>query len=107
MSRSFYHTPISGIAGRRGNNKQWRSQENRAQRHHVRQLLTVGEYEVLPDPKEYGNEWASPRDGKMWFGDIQDVTYRCTVCIAPHTWSRRLTCYCEEFKEHYKELMRK
>lgn len=107
MSRSFYHTAISGLAGRRGNNKQWRSSENRAQRHFVKQLLNVGEYTDLPDPKEYGNEWSSPRDGKMWFGDIRGMAYRCTVCISPHTWAGRLECYCKEFKEHYNELMRK
>jgi hypothetical protein len=26
--------------------------------------------EYLPHSKEYGNEWASPRDGKHWFGDL-------------------------------------
>jgi hypothetical protein len=27
---------------------------------------------MLPDPKDYGNEWASPRDGKVWEGFLKN-----------------------------------
>lgn len=56
-----------GIAGtRKGAQKQFRKQEHRRHRKKVNDLLSIGEYELLPHPREYGNEWASPRDGKQW-----------------------------------------
>jgi len=69
MSRSRKKTPISGWGCSRSN-KKFKQQEHRRERRAVEVSLLVGE-EEMPHPKRYGNEWASPRDGKMWFGDYK------------------------------------
>lgn len=68
MSRSKRKTPIIGMTARSSKpsaQKKFRSQEHRAERKKVKQLLHTAQ-ELLPHPKEYGNEWSSPRDGKMY-----------------------------------------
>ena len=70
MSKSYKHTPISGWTTGDGQ-KNFRTSENKAKRRRVHQLLQTEQYEDMPDEKEYGNEWASPRDGKMYFGHWQ------------------------------------
>ncbi len=52
-----------------GGQAKFRSQENRAKRRKVNVLIHQEDYDKLPDEKEYGNEWASPRDGKQWLTD--------------------------------------
>lgn len=67
MSRSKRKTPIGGMTTSTAQ-KKFKEQEHRAERSKVRQDLKQNK-EILPHPKEYGNEWASPRDGKQWFGE--------------------------------------
>lgn len=77
MSRSYQHTPIMGMAGHKGPaQKRFRSQENRAKRRKVNQNLQTEQYDSLPHEKEYGNEWASPRDGTQYYGlsDEENIT---------------------------------
>ncbi len=62
MSRSRRKTPISGLTTV-GSNKSFKLDEHRAERCKVRVAVRVGD--ELPHPKEYGNEWKSPRDGKQ------------------------------------------
>lgn len=108
MSRSYWHTPIAGVAGHRGSNKPYRSYENRAKRRRVQQLLIMHQFEKLPHEAEYGNEWCSPRDGKMYFGELAKESYKCWVCrMHKNFWPYSRQCYCAEYKQEYKELMRK
>jgi len=75
MSRSRRHTPISAITCCESN-KPFKQQEHRRERCTVKTMLHMG-YEdwQLPHPKKYGNEWASPRDGKTYFGDMLRCGY--------------------------------
>lgn len=66
MSRSKQHSPVHNWRSTNGQ-KTYRSQENRAKRKKVKQLLTINPESDLPNDKEYGNEWYSPRDGKCWY----------------------------------------
>ena len=76
VSRSYQHTSIcSWCSVKAGTQKQFRSKENRAKRKKVKQILNSNSKSDLPNEKEYGNEWASPRDGKQWFGRLQDKNY--------------------------------
>jgi len=70
MSRSFKKNPAGGMCSTHGQ-KLFRSNENRAKRRKVNQLLQVNPESELPHEKEYGNEWASPRDGHGWWGWIK------------------------------------
>lgn len=70
MSRSKKHTPFTSIASGSGQ-KKFRSQENRAKRRLTKTRLLQERYDEMPQEKAYGNEWASPRDGKTWFGYIK------------------------------------
>jgi hypothetical protein len=72
MSRSKRKYPFKSLCNA-GIQKWFRSTENRAKRHCVRQKLLVGRYEELPHDKEYGNEWSSPRDGVGW---IDKTSYK-------------------------------
>ena len=75
MSRSKKKHPGGGNANST-RQKQFKKQEHKAERHAVKQRLnTAIEADILgqdinvllPHPKEYGNEWASPRDGKQYW----------------------------------------
>ena len=68
MSRSRRKTPICSVCGGRVSNKQFKIHEHRKERRAVKQALH--NEQQLPHPKQYGNEWSSPRDGKMWIGDM-------------------------------------
>ena len=57
-----------GIAGGSTAQKKFKQKEHRKERRAVNQAKTL---ENIPHPKEYGNEWSSPRDGKMWFGNCK------------------------------------
>ena len=96
MARSRKRTPISGVTCSESN-KKFKQQEHRRERRAVRQgLLKCLEDEYLPHPKHYGNEWSSPRDGKMWFGDLNTYTYRSFLGFN-----------IEIDKEYYSRLLRK
>lgn len=82
MSRSKKHTPICGNCSVTHGQKEFRTQENQAKRRKTTELLKyitdvnneIQQYLIatkLPDEKEYGSEWASPRDGKHWL--IKDI----------------------------------
>lgn len=102
MSRSYKHTPISGFAV--SHSQMWfRNQENRAKRHWVKQLLIMQQYDSMPHDKEYGNEWSSPRDGKMYFGDM--LYLPCVYCRYWLGFSK--LCECATRAQEFKELMRK
>lgn len=64
MARSHKKRPGGGNCSS-GSQKQYRSQENRAKRRKVRVALLLDK--EMPDEKEYGNEWSSPRDGKQYW----------------------------------------
>lgn len=82
MSKSKRKTPIGGMACCGSDaQKKFRSQENRAQRRFVRVCLQIDPLEGQKllthyHPKQYGNEWASPRDGKQYWGDADDEFFR-------------------------------
>jgi hypothetical protein len=101
MARSRKKTPISGVTCSTSN-KEFKQQEHRRERRIVHQKLLMEHYEDLPHIKQFGNEWASPRDGKMWFGDLKDRVQAqwclpgCFTADDQHEWA-----------EYYKELMRK
>ena len=70
MARSRRHTPIIGLTGNRSpGQKLFKKQEHSRERSAIKQKLKQGEYENLPSPKQFGNEWDSPRDGKTYFGN--------------------------------------
>lgn len=68
MSRSKKKSPCGSNCSSVGQ-ALFRKSENRAKRRKVKTSLIKGDYETLPHEKEYGNEWASPRDGKQWWSD--------------------------------------
>jgi len=108
MSRSYLHSPWHSVTcsgHRAGNQKRFRSQENRAKRRTVK-LRLIAEKE-MPHEKEYGNEWASPRDGKTYFGD--DKNRPCAGYFTPIlgwvNWCEigyHICCH-----EAYKRMLRK
>ncbi len=103
MSRSAKHTPIMGWAAS-CSNAWFRSNENQAKRHRVKQLLIMQQYDNLPHEKEYGNEYASPRDGKTYFGDMLYIP--CIYCRYAWHW-RKNVCECTAREEEFKKYMRK
>ena len=75
MARSRRHVPISAVTCCESN-KPFKKQEHGRERSKVKMMLHMGfEDYALPHPKHYGNEWASPRDGKEYFGDLARPTY--------------------------------
>ena len=74
MSRSFKKHPGGGFASSKGQ-KKYKQSEHRAERSKIHQLLKLL-FEDLPHPKEYGNEWASPRDGKQYWLNPDDKWMR-------------------------------
>lgn len=68
MSRSKRKTPIFSHTTGSGQ-RQFRDQENRAKRRRINLRIIAEDYDNMPHEKEYGNEWASPRDGKSYWGE--------------------------------------
>jgi hypothetical protein len=69
MSRSVRKTPIIGIAG--DSDKSFKKAENKRKRAQVKVALNNAddlENVELPDEKEYGDPWASNKDGKQYLG---------------------------------------
>lgn len=106
MSNSYWHTPIKAVAGQNCS-KEWRSKQNRRYRHHCKQKVRTGQYELPNYNGYFGNEWDSPRDGKYWIGDIRHrecpFYYDMYAC---HTLrcSEKYGHFCYKY---YNELMRK
>lgn len=70
MSRSRKKKPITGITTAE-TEKKFKQQEHQRERSAVRDALNSGK-EILPHPKEYGDPWDGPKDGKRdwestWF----------------------------------------
>lgn len=68
MSRSRKNTPIVGHT-KAESDKPFKVKEHRRERRVVKQDLTsTDDYDnlALPDKKQYGNDWESPKDGKRW-----------------------------------------
>lgn len=65
MSKSFRHTPITSVCG--NSNKPFKRYENRRARRKTKHLIIQGA-DIYPIKHDYGNEWDSPRDGKMYCG---------------------------------------
>lgn len=75
MSRSRRHTPITGITCS-SSNKKFKVCEHGRERARVtanlRPHLAEDRYDLLTYEDPYiGNEWASPRDGKQWIGELK------------------------------------
>lgn len=106
MSRSRRKTCIAGISNKTSN-KSFKQAEHRRERHAVKQQLHCGydEYELV-HPRKYGNEWDSPRDGKMYFGDLiqRNVQFLWYWCIRRGKTIEQIR---EEQLQEYKRLMRK
>jgi len=68
MSRSRKKHPIGGIAKARSD-KPYKVTEHRRERHYVAQFLRR---EEEPLPKDFGNPWGAPKDGKRWFAPDDD-----------------------------------
>lgn len=60
-----------GNAGGSSAQKKFKQQEHQRERTAVRCLINSEEHE-MPSQKKFGNEWDSPRDGKMWFGNCKE-----------------------------------
>lgn len=73
MSRSRYRNPFMGVTGR-SSCKAWRTQENRRYRAYAKNEMRHGRYDNIQGfCGNFGNEWASPRDGRVYFGDYKGV----------------------------------
>lgn len=101
MSRSKRKNPIMGWAGGTTAQKAFKKQEHQRERSIVKDLLKVGNYDILPHPKQFGNEWDSPRDGKGYFGGPVNLKWY---------WNQSKQSpeeYIQEMKQERKKWMRK
>lgn len=68
MSRSRRRTPITGMTTE-PSDKPGKVLAHRAARRLVRQTLhETGDGDALPHPKQHGDPWLMPKDGKHWHG---------------------------------------
>ena len=96
MARSRKKTPITANTCSESA-KKFKVLEHRRERRKARQALQNAPEEVFPPhPKEYGNEWDSPRDGKHWFGNLNRNTQRYFLGMIV-----------KSDPEYYKKLLRK
>lgn len=78
MSRSFRRIKIFANCARR-KQKMFKKNEHQRERTITRiSLKKAKDYDnmVLPTPKDFGNEWASPRDGKHYWSDASKKDMR-------------------------------
>ena len=108
MGKSFRKTPI-GPATFNGSNKPFKLREHRRERKRAKQLIGQGEYEALPHPKRYGNEWNSPRDGKLYFEypTYLPYSYLWTVLWRNISIEEAQRIRLEALKKEHKRFMRK
>ncbi len=106
MGKSRKKTPIAGLTSS-GGQKQFRTQEHGKARVFVKNALKLSlssDFEQLEEDsmkiesysaKKYGNEWASPRDGKSWYGCYKNDFSTTWACLGlsdlrrdktPHEW---------------------
>jgi hypothetical protein len=74
MSRSRKKHPITGMTTAE-TEKEFKQQEHQRERSRVRDALKT-EKEVIPHPKEFGNPWAGPKDGKTIWSENQEKAKR-------------------------------
>ncbi len=74
MSRSRRKTPIFGMTTN-DSEKDFKQQEHQRERAAVRTALQ-SDADLLPDPKEFGNPWAGPKDGKNYWKDAKPSNMR-------------------------------
>ncbi len=66
MSRTRRKVPVTG-ATFASSDKPFKSKAHRSERRSVRiHLLEGSEVEELPHPKQFGNPWDGPKDGKIF-----------------------------------------
>lgn len=65
MSRSRRKTPIIPHTLAESD-KPFKQQEHQRERSAVRDALRTDQ-EVLPHPKQFGDEWSAPKDGKQYY----------------------------------------
>jgi hypothetical protein len=66
VSRSRRKTPIVGMTTIESD-KWFKAKEHRRERAAIRAAMANDD--ELPDPKEFGNPWASGKDGKQYWPD--------------------------------------
>lgn len=74
MSRSRKKVPVTGITLAE-TEKEYKQQEHQRERSRVRDALKA-EQEVLPHPKQFGDPWDGPKDGKKVWKENQDIAKR-------------------------------
>lgn len=82
MSRSRKKHPITGVTGSE-TEKEFKRQEHQRERSHVRDALMdaikgilESDKEILPHPKQFGDPWDGPKDGKFIWDERQDKAKR-------------------------------
>lgn len=67
MTNSFKKLPICGHTCAESD-KSYKVQEHKRERRYVRQVLNdiYDDDEFDIDERDFGNPWASPKDGKQW-----------------------------------------
>jgi hypothetical protein len=65
MARSYKTNPAGGVTTARSE-KRFKSAQHRSERRTARVALRTGR--PLPDPREFGNRWCGPKDGRAWYG---------------------------------------
>lgn len=77
MSRSRKKKPITGITLAE-TEKEFKQQEHQRERARVRTALANldEDGDVLPHPKEFGDPWNGPKDGKQIWSDDQERAKR-------------------------------
>ena len=74
MSRSRKKHPITGITLAE-TEKEFKQREHQRERSRIRDALRTGK-EVLPHPKEFGDPWDGPKDGRVTWSHDQDKAKR-------------------------------
>jgi len=70
MARSFKIDGGTNCTTRTGEMKAWKQAQSRRYRRMVRQNLSLGNWDNLPDPRRYTDVWDSPGDGSRLFNNI-------------------------------------
>ena len=74
MSRSRKKQPFTSITccgDRAGAEKSYKVSEHRRLRRAVRVAIRMGDVDVLPHDRSYGDPWLGPKDGKMRIRDLE------------------------------------
>ena len=74
MTHSYRKTPIKGNT-KSESDKWFKRVSNKKARAKVRELLSHAEYDLLQVYSPKYDWWSSPKDGKRYFGDLEDEEY--------------------------------